>query len=78
ILDEATSSLDTKTEKEIQKSLEELAVGRTTLIIAHRLSTIQNADRILIITNDGIAEQGTHADLMKKEGIYASLYNGLV
>jgi ATP-binding cassette subfamily B protein len=78
ILDEATSSLDTKTEKEIQGSLEELAVGRTTLIIAHRLSTIQNADRILIITKDGIAEQGTHADLMKNEGIYASLYNGLV
>ncbi len=78
ILDEATSSLDTKTEKEIQKSLEELAEGRTTLIIAHRLSTIQNADRILIITKDGIAEQGSHAELMNHDGIYAGLYNGLM
>lgn len=78
ILDEATSSLDTKTEKEIQKSLEELSLGRTTLIIAHRLSTIQNADRILIITKDGIAEQGTHAELMNHAGIYADLYNGLM
>ncbi len=78
ILDEATSSLDTKTEKEIQKALEELAVGRTTLIIAHRLSTIQNADRILIITKDGIAEQGTHYELMNHDGIYADLYNGLL
>jgi len=78
ILDEATSSLDTKTEKEIQKSLEELTVGRTTLIIAHRLSTIQNADRILIITKDGIAEQGSHSELMNRAGIYADLYNGLL
>lgn len=78
ILDEATSSLDTKTEKEIQKSLEELAVGRTTLIIAHRLSTIQNADRILIITKDGIAEQGSHEELINNDGIYAGLYNGLL
>lgn len=77
ILDEATSSLDTKTEKEIQKSLEELAEGRTTLIIAHRLSTIQNADRILIITKEGIAEQGSHTELMSHDGIYAGLYNGL-
>ncbi len=78
ILDEATSSLDTKTEKEIQKSLEDLTIGRTTLIIAHRLSTIQNADRILIITKDGIAEQGSHAELMNHDGIYAGLYNGLM
>lgn len=78
ILDEATSSLDTKTEKEIQKSLEELSDGRTTLIIAHRLTTIQNADRILIITKEGIAEQGTHHELMNHEGIYADLYNGLL
>jgi len=78
ILDEATSSLDTKTEKEIQQSLEELAVGRTTLIIAHRLSTIQNADRILIITKDGIAEQGSHEELINNDGIYADLYNGLL
>ncbi len=78
ILDEATSSLDTKTEKEIQKSLEELSTGRTTLIIAHRLTTIKNADRILIITKDGIAEQGTHKDLMNRDGIYAGLYNGLL
>ncbi|MFO7611422.1 MAG: ABC transporter ATP-binding protein [Clostridia bacterium] len=77
ILDEATSSLDTKTEKEIQKSLEDLAVGRTTLIIAHRLSTIRNAGRILIITKNGIVEQGTHRDLIENGGIYADLYNDL-
>jgi len=77
ILDEATSSLDTKTEKEIQKSLEELAEGRTTLIIAHRLSTIKNADRILVITKDGIAEQGTHEELMAIKGIYADLHEGI-
>lgn len=78
ILDEATSSLDTKTEKEIQHSLEELAKGRTTLIIAHRLSTIRNASRILVITKDGIAEQGTHEDLMAVKGIYSDLHDGIV
>lgn len=78
ILDEATSSLDTKTEKEIQRSLEELAVGRTTLIIAHRLSTIRNANRILVITKEGIAEQGTHEELMAVKGIYADLHDGII
>ncbi len=78
ILDEATSSLDTKTEKEIQHSLEELAKGRTTLIIAHRLSTIRNASRILVITKDGIAEQGTHEELMAVKGIYSDLHDGII
>lgn len=78
ILDEATSSLDTKTEKEIQSSLEELAKGRTTLIIAHRLSTIRNATRILVITKDGIAEQGSHEELMAVKGIYADLHDGII
>jgi ATP-binding cassette subfamily B protein len=77
ILDEATSSLDTKTEKEIQKALDALAVGRTTLVIAHRLSTIRNADRILVITKDGIAEQGTHENLMKNGGVYAGLQDSM-
>lgn len=77
ILDEATSSLDTKTEKEIQNALDSLARGRTTLIIAHRLSTIQNADRILVITKDGIAEQGTHENLIKNGGVYADLQKNM-
>ncbi|MBN2852808.1 MAG: ABC transporter ATP-binding protein [Clostridia bacterium] len=74
ILDEATSSLDNKTEKEIQAALDTLAVGRTTLIIAHRLSTIQNADRILVVTQKGIEEQGTHQELIELNGIYAHLH----
>ncbi len=64
ILDEATSALDTHTEREIQKSLDELARGRTTLVIAHRLATIRDADRIVVVTADGIAEQGSHAALL--------------
>src|SRR5690606_1556910 len=64
ILDEATSALDTETEKVIQQALEELAVNRTTLVIAHRLATIQGADRIIVVTEDGIAEQGRHEELL--------------
>lgn len=75
ILDEATSALDNESERFIQKSLDELAKDRTTLVIAHRLSTIRNADEILVLTPNGIEEQGNHSELMDKEGIYASLYN---
>lgn len=74
IFDEATSALDNESEKIVQHSLEELAKNRTTFVIAHRLSTIRNAQRILVLTEDGIAEEGTHEDLMKKHGIYAGLY----
>lgn len=74
ILDEATSALDTRTEVVIQRSLEELSSGRTTLVIAHRLATIKNADRIVVITEDGIIEQGTHDQLMAIDGVYAMLY----
>lgn len=75
ILDEATSALDNETEVIIQNSLEELSKGRTTLVIAHRLSTIRNADIILVLTKDGITENGNHSDLLKKDGIYTKLYN---
>ncbi len=75
ILDEATSSLDNESERIVQKSLEELAKGRTVLTIAHRLSTIKNAKTILVLTENGIEEQGTHDELIKKGGIYAELYN---
>lgn len=75
ILDEATSALDNESEKYIQKSLEELAKNRTTVVIAHRLSTIKNADEILVLTEDGIKEAGTHEQLIHRQGIYASLYN---
>jgi len=74
ILDEATSALDNETEVKIQASLEKLAKGRTTLVIAHRLSTIRNADQILVVTDEGIAEAGNHETLMAKEGVYAHLY----
>ena len=59
----------------VQASLEKLAQNRTTFVIAHRLSTIQNAERILVLTEDGIAESGTHDELLSKDGIYAKLYN---
>jgi ATP-binding cassette subfamily B protein len=75
ILDEATSSVDTRTEILIQKAMEKLMKGRTTFVIAHRLSTIKKADLILVIDNGNIVEQGNHEDLLKKNGFYASLYN---
>lgn len=75
ILDEATSSVDTRTEVLIQKAMDNLMQGRTSFIIAHRLSTIRNADRILVMNNGDIVEQGTHEELLKKEGFYASIYN---
>lgn len=75
ILDEATSALDNESERIVQQSLERLSQGRTTFIIAHRLTTIRNARHILVLTEDGIAEQGTHLELMKKGGIYQRLYS---
>ncbi|CAK4832815.1 unnamed protein product [Aphanomyces euteiches] len=75
ILDEATSALDTETEVAIQKSLFELSVGRTTLVIAHRLTTIKNADRIIVVNENGIAEQGKHDELVAAGGIYSKLHN---
>ncbi len=75
ILDEATSALDNESERLVQKSLELLAKNRTVITIAHRLSTIRNADKILVLTEDGIAEQGTHEELLEKNGIYSALYN---
>ena len=74
ILDEATSALDNESEKLVQESLEKLAHGRTTFTIAHRLTTIKNADRILVLTENGIEESGTHAELIEKGGIYSELY----
>lgn len=75
ILDEATSALDTETERIIQESLNELAENRTTLVIAHRLATIKNADRIMVVTKNGIEEQGTHDELIVQNGIFARLHN---
>ena len=75
ILDEATSSLDNESEVIIQQALERLSEDRTTLVIAHRLSTIKDADHIVVLTEDGIQEQGTHQQLLGKSGLYASLYN---
>lgn len=74
ILDEATSALDNESERAVQESLDRLAEGRTTLTIAHRLTTVRNAKRILVLTEDGIAEDGSHNELIKKGGIYAKLY----
>lgn len=75
IFDEATSALDNESEQVVQQSLEELAKNRTTFVIAHRLSTIRNAKRILVLTENGIEEEGTHKELMEKRGAYESLYN---
>jgi ATP-binding cassette subfamily B protein len=73
ILDEATSALDTVTERRIQAALDELSRGRTSIVIAHRLSTIRGADQIAVIEGEGIAEKGSHEELMKKNGVYAAL-----
>ena len=75
ILDEATSSVDTRTELIIQKAMDKLTKGRTAFVIAHRLSTIKNADIILVIKDGDIIEMGNHKQLLKKNGFYAELYN---
>ena len=75
ILDEATSSVDTRTEIEIQKAMDNLMKGRTSFVIAHRLSTIRDADLILVMKDGDIIEQGTHDELLAKNGFYAELYN---
>ena len=76
IFDEATSALDNESEKIVQESMEKLAKGRTTFVIAHRLSTIRNVGRILVLTANGIEEEGTHEELLAKNGVYAKLYHG--
>ena len=76
ILDEATSSIDTRTERKIGEAFDRLMQGRTTFIVAHRLSTIRNADCILVMQNGSVVEQGTHEELLQKNGAYATLYNG--
>ncbi len=75
ILDEATSALDTRTEQEIQAALDIVSQNRTTLVIAHRLSTVIHADEIIVLKDGGIAERGTHAELIESNGLYASMWN---
>ena len=75
ILDEATSSIDTRTEIRIQKAFSTLMQGKTSFIVAHRLSTIKEADTILVMNNGSIVEQGSHIELIQKDGFYAKLYN---
>ncbi len=75
ILDEATSSVDTRTEIMVQNAMDKLTKGRTSFIIAHRLSTIKNADLILVMKDGNIIEQGNHKELLKEKGFYAELYN---
>ena len=75
IFDEATSALDNESEKVVQESLEKLAKNRTTFVIAHRLTTIQNAKRILVLTEKGIEEEGSHKELLERGGIYEKLYH---
>lgn len=77
ILDEATSALDNESEHLISKSLDRLAEGRTTVTIAHRLTTVQNADRILVLSEGKIAEEGSHEELLKRKGIYYQLYQSV-
>ncbi len=74
ILDEATSALDNESEYVVAKSLEELSKGRTTLTVAHRLSTIRNSDRIMVLTEDGIVEEGNHEELINQQGVYYKFY----
>lgn len=75
ILDEATSALDTETETIIQKALSDLAKDRTTLVIAHRLATIKNSDRIMVVSKDGIEEEGSHEELLTRDGMFAHLHH---
>ncbi len=75
ILDEATSSIDTRTEQKIQQAMDELMKGRTSFVIAHRLSTIKNADLILVLKDGDVIESGNHEELMRQNGFYAELYN---
>ena len=75
ILDEATSSIDTRTELMVQEAFDRLMEGRTSFIVAHRLSTIRNADLILVMKDGDIVEQGNHEELLEKNGFYANLYN---